>query len=66
MIWLFDRAGEQIKYEICRDDKGAGFLLVLTSSNGQKRVEHVDQPTDLIERSIDQLSRLRQDGWKVG
>lgn len=66
MIWLFDRAGEQIKYEICRDDKSAGFLLVLTSSNGQKRVEHVDQPTDLIERSIDQLSRLRQDGWKVG
>jgi hypothetical protein len=66
MIWLFDRDGEQIKYEICRDEQGAGFLLVVTSSDGQQRVEHVGQPTELIERSIDEMGRLTQDGWKVG
>jgi hypothetical protein len=66
MIWLFGRGGEQIRYEICRDDSGAGFLLVMTSSDGKKRVEHVDQPTDVIERSIDEMTRLKRDGWKVG
>ena len=66
MIWLFDRGGEKLSYEICRDDKSDGYMLVLTSSNGQKRVEHVDQPTALIERSADQMRRLKDDGWKVG
>ena len=66
MIWLFDRGGEQIRYEICRNDKGAGFLLLMTSSKGQKRVERIDQPTELIERSMDQMRRLTEDGWKIG
>jgi hypothetical protein len=34
VIWLFDRGGEKIAYE--------------------------------IERSIDQMRRLHEDGWKVG
>ncbi len=66
MIWLFDRGDEQIKYEICRDDNGDGYLLVITSSSGEKRVEHVDQATELIERSMDEMRRLKEDGWKVG
>jgi len=66
MIWLFDREGERIRYEICRDETGAGFLLVMTSTSGEKRVEHIEQATDLIERSMDQMRRLREDGWKVG
>ena len=66
MIWLFDRGGEKLQYEICRDDNDGGFMLVLTASDGQKWVEHVDEPTALIERSVDQLRQLRNDGWKVG
>lgn len=66
MIWLFDRGDEHISYEICRDDNGAGFLLVMTASTGQKRVERIDQPTELIERSMDQMRRLQEDGWKIG
>ena len=64
MIWLFDRGGEKIAYEICRDAQG--FLLVMTSATGQKRVERIAHPTELIERSTDQMRRLQQDGWKVG
>jgi hypothetical protein len=64
VIWLFDRGGEKITYEICRD--GAGFLLVMTSATGQKRVERISQPTEVIERSIDEMRRLHEDGWKVG
>ena len=64
MIWVFDRRGEKIAYEICRDEEG--FLLVMTSATGQKRVERVVHATELIERSIDQMRRLQDDGWKVG
>ena len=66
MIWLFDRGGEKITYEICRDDTGNGFLLVMTSGSGQKRVERIANPTEVIERSSDQMRRLHEDGWKVG
>ena len=66
MIWLFDRGGEKLRYEICRQDSGNGYLLVMTEPSGQRKVEEVEQPTDLIERSVDQMRRLRADGWKIG
>ena len=66
MIWLFDRNGELLTYEICRQDNGDGFLLVMTQADGQKKVEHVDQPSELIEKSVDQMKQLREDGWKIG
>jgi hypothetical protein len=66
MIWLFDRGGEQLRYEICRQDEGPGFLLVMTQADGQRKVEEVDQPSELIEKSVDQMKRLRADGWKIG
>ena len=64
MIWLFDRGGQKIVYEISRDDEG--FLLVLTSETGHKRVERTENPTEAIERSCEQMRRLQEDGWKVG
>jgi hypothetical protein len=64
MVWLFDRGGEKIAYEICRDAEG--FLLVISSSSGQKRVERIADPTEVIEKSVDQMRRLQEDGWKVG
>jgi hypothetical protein len=64
VVWLFDRGGEKIAYEICRDAEG--FLLVMSSSSGQKRVERIADPTEVIEKSVDQMRRLQEDGWKVG
>lgn len=66
MIWLFDKGGEKITYEICRDGASSGFLLVMTSASGQKRVQRIGSPTELIEKSSDQMRRLQEDGWKVG
>jgi hypothetical protein len=66
VIWLFDRDGEKLKYEICKDQKGDGYMLVLTSSDGEKQVERVEQPSILIERSIVRMRQLRPDGWKIG
>jgi len=66
VIWLFDRGGEKIAYEICRDDASGEFLLVMTAATGQKRVERVADATEVLERSIDQMRQLHEDGWKVG
>ena len=66
MIWLFDRGGEHLKYEICRQDEGDGFLLVVTPPDGRKTVEVVEQPGELIERSVGQLKQLHEDGWHIG
>jgi hypothetical protein len=66
VIWLFDRGGKKLKYEICKDKTGDGYMLVLTSSDGDKQVEKVDQPSVLIERSIVRMRQLRSDGWKIG
>ena len=66
MIWLFDRGGDKISYEIRRDGATGAFLLVMTSGSGQKRVERIGNPTELIEKSSDQMRRLQEDGWKVG
>jgi hypothetical protein len=66
VIWIFDRDGETLRYEIRRDDKGDGYVLMVTSSDGQKRVERVDQASALIERTVDEMRQLRDDGWKVG
>jgi hypothetical protein len=66
VIWLFDRDGEHLKYEICRQEDGDGFLLVMTQADGQKKVEQVAQPSEVIEKSVDQMRQLREDGWKIG
>lgn len=66
MIWIFDRNGETLRYEIRRDDKGDGYIMMVTSSDGQKRVERVDRASALIERTVDEMRQLRDDGWKVG
>lgn len=67
MIWLFDRGGDRLKYEICRDNQtGVGYLLIATGQDGQQHVERIDEPTDLIERSVKRMRQLREDGWKIG
>jgi hypothetical protein len=66
VVWLFDRGGEKLKYEICRQDGRNGYLLVMTEPDGQRKIEEVDQPTEVIERSVDQMRQLRKDGWKIG
>jgi hypothetical protein len=38
----------------------------MTSETGKKRVERIEHPTELIERSMEQMRRLYEDGWKVG
>ena len=64
MIWFFDRDGERLRYEILRD-RGGRYRVVITRPDGSESVEEVDEPTELIERSVQLMNSLRGDGWKV-
>ena len=65
MIWFFDREGEKLRYEISHDRKVGRYRVVITRPDGTESVEEVDQPTELIERSVELMNLLRGDGWKV-
>ena len=64
MIWFFDRDGERLRYEIMRDRNGR-YRVVITNPDGTESVEEVDEPTALIERSVQLMNSLRGEGWKV-
>ena len=65
MIWFFDRDGERLRYEIMRSRGDDHYRLVITRPDGTESVEKVEEPTELIERSVQLMNSLRSDGWKV-
>jgi hypothetical protein len=65
VIWLFDRNGEKLRYEISRDRAAGRYRLVITRPDGTESVEEVDEPTELVERSVRLMNSLRGDGWRV-
>ena len=65
MIWFFDRNGEKLRYEISHDRIDGLYRVVITHPDGSESVEEVDEPTVLIERSVELMKSLRGDGWKV-
>ncbi len=65
MIWFFDRNGETVRYEISHDRSNGRYRVVITHPDGSESVEEVDEPTTLIERSVELMNSLRGDGWKV-
>jgi hypothetical protein len=65
MIWFFDRNGEQLRYEITRDRRDGRYRVVITRPDGTESIEEVDEPTELIERSVQFMNTLRGDGWRV-
>src|SRR5262249_41632380 len=65
MIWFFDRDGERLRYEIKRARAEGRYRVVITQPDGTESVEEVKEPTELIERSVQLMNALRNDGWKV-
>ena len=66
MIWFFDKDGERLRYEIMHDRATGKYRVIVTRPDGSESMEEVDQPTDLIERSVQLMNNLRTEGWKVG
>lgn len=65
MIWFFDRDGQKLRYEVSRDRIGGRYRVVITRPDGTESIEEVDEPTQLIERSVEIMNSLRGDGWRV-
>jgi len=65
MIWFFDRDGQRLRYEISRDRTIGRYRLIITRPDGSESVEEVDEPSQLIERSVELMNSLRGDGWHV-
>jgi hypothetical protein len=65
MVWFFDRDGERLRYEISRDRPVGRYRVIITHPDGSESIEEVDEPGQLIERSVELLNSLRGDGWHV-
>jgi hypothetical protein len=65
VIWFFDRDGEKLRYEISHDRINGRYRVVITHPDGTESVEEVDEPTELIERSVELMNSLRGEGWRV-
>jgi hypothetical protein len=65
MIWFFDRDGDRLRYEISHDRHTGCYRLIITRPDGSESVEELQQPTDLIERSVELMHTLRTEGWRV-
>jgi hypothetical protein len=65
MIWFFDRDGQKLRYEISRDRAAGRYRVVITHPDGSESVEEVNEPSELIERSVHLMNSLRGDGWHV-
>lgn len=65
MIWFFDKNGQRLRYEISRDRADGRYKVVITRPDGSESIEEVDEPTELIERSVKLMNSLRTEGWHV-
>ncbi len=65
MIWVFERAREQLRCEIRRETAGQGFELIVTNPDGSQRMERFGETSALIKRSLDLQMELIEAGWRA-
>jgi len=65
MVRFFERDGERLQCEIRPSLHAAGFDLELVSPDGQKRIEHADDPNALALKWLELEDKLKREGWIV-
>jgi hypothetical protein len=63
MVWVFERNGQRLRYEIRRRDGGDGYELVVSYPDRRSDVEHLLEPLDLLRRCAEVGAKLKADGW---
>jgi hypothetical protein len=63
MLSFFERDGERLQCEIRPSSHAAGFDLEVTTSDGQKRLEHAGDSNTLALRWLELEERLKREGW---
>ena len=64
MLWIFERKGEQMRCEIRREGVGAGYEMIVTTSDGSQRMERFVETNDLIKRTLGLQRELLESGWR--
>ena len=64
MIWLWEREGQRLTYEVRRLGENVGYELTVTYPDGSEESERFEDPTALIERSFAWKDRLSGQGWR--
>lgn len=63
MIWFFERNSANLRCEIRREMTGDGYEVVVADGAAEK-VERVESPAILIERSQRVWAALLAEGWR--
>lgn len=65
MIWVFDRNGQRLHYEIRRSEADDQYELVVTHPDGRIETEQTRDPADLLRRCSKLAEALLGEGWRM-
>ena len=65
MIWLWEREGQRLTYEVRRLDEVNQYELLVTYPDGTEEAETFTEPGVLLERSFNWKERLESEGWRA-
>ena len=65
MVWVFERGGERLQFEVRRAPDGAGYEVRITFADGQVQSDTVVEAADLLERCAEVGEALKADGWRA-
>ena len=65
MIWLWEREGQRLTYEVRRLDEPRRYELLVTYPDGTEETETFAEPTALLDRSFAWKDRLETEGWRA-
>lgn len=63
MIWLWERDGQRLTYEVRRLGEDNHYELLVTYPDGTEEAETFAEPAALLDRSFDWKDRLESEGW---
>lgn len=65
MIWLWEREGQRLTYEVRRLGEDNRYELLVTYPDGTEDTETFAEPAAFLDRSFDWKDRLESEGWRA-
>jgi hypothetical protein len=65
VIWFFDKDGKKLRCEMTLQGTAGPYRLVVTDPDGRVSIEEVNEPLELIQRSLHLVNSLKNQGWRV-
>ena len=65
MVWVFEREGERLQYEVRRAPDAAGYQIRITFPDGHVQSDTLVEAADLLDRCAEVGQALKADGWRA-